>query len=97
MPGMFDTRRHSHRSRVRTTFSHDHPRLIVAAALALSIVAIYAVLAVIIGVISGHNHAWIFWPTIALFLLFAVWVARRAQHLWRIAGSSKKQSEHRTK
>jgi hypothetical protein len=52
-------------------------------ALLLGVAAAWTVMAVVISATSGKRHADIYWPTIVLLLLFAVWAGRHAIRLAR--------------
>lgn len=61
----------------------DRRWMTVAIAVLLIILSAYAVFVVLLGLVSGGHHAWVFWPTIALFILVAIWAARCAGRLLR--------------
>lgn len=61
----------------------DRIWLTFACALLLILLAAYSIFAVVFGLAAGGHHAWIFWPTIVLFILFSAWAARQARRLMR--------------
>jgi FtsH-binding integral membrane protein len=80
--------------RTRRRFAAPSP-LALSAVLALSAIAAYTILVVIIAATSAQAHARVFWPTIVVMVVLSLWLGRRAWRVWqKSADASRKRGDH---